>query len=301
VTVLARAVGLPAATVQLEPIRDPRVFVHNYSRPFGNWQSIVSARPLSRDQWRHGTTADNGRCTFADLSPGYWVCRSLGIDKLFRVQPGQHSDLRIDAPENTTILHGVVLARDGAPIPDAPIWKLNRRIRSASVIVAHSDQNGRFSAAVCPLATLGAFHPGLAPVAVTVPQARGSQQRHVVLQFREAGAQLTGRVLDASGRPRARGSSNPSTARVVTPGVPGPTCGEAAAPVPVVLPPVAPVFGVAGPGAGSGVVSQPGNSTRGSKAAQHVIRRGVRRIGGPGGAGLTDCTVTRKWDSSRTT
>ena len=204
VTVLVRGSGVPFAMVELEPLGDrPRLLVHHYSYPHRNWRSIEPAKPLARDRWRSGFTAVDGHCKFDNLTPGYWICRTLGIAEVFEVGAGKASSLRMVAPANTTIVQGVVLDADGLQIAAAPIWKLNRNVQTSSVVVTHSDEYGRFSAAVPPRATLGVFHPGFAPVAVTVSATEWSPQRHVVLQFEEPGASVAGRVLDAVGQPRA--------------------------------------------------------------------------------------------------
>ncbi|MCK5943369.1 MAG: sigma-70 family RNA polymerase sigma factor, partial [Planctomycetes bacterium] len=202
VTVLVHGSGAPFATVELEPLADPlRLFVHDYAYPHGNWRAIVPAEPLGRDRWRSGTTAAGGVCTFADLQPGYWVCRALGVASVFEVAPGRSSVLRLRAPANTTTVHGVVLDADGRPIADAPIWELNRRVRPSSVVVTHSDEHGRFSLTAPPRTTVGAFHPGFAPVAVTVSPRQWTPQRRVELRFVEPGASVAGQVLGPDGRP----------------------------------------------------------------------------------------------------
>lgn len=204
VVVTRGAMGLPRATVELEPLGDrPIAFVHHTKTGLDAWSETVSGRPLSPAALRTTITRNGGTASFSRLSPGWWICRAMGVDALFEVKPGEHETVKLAADPRSALVEGTVLDPDGVPLPDTPIWLMREHRSLISRVHTHSDARGHFAIAVPPFTTIGASHDAFAPVAVAIPLEESSRVREITLRFDTVGAIATGLVVDARGRPVA--------------------------------------------------------------------------------------------------
>jgi len=204
VTVRRAGVAMPRAVVTLEPLPNPpRAVVHRTSSSRGSWEHIESLRPAAPNRHKRSMTAGDGRCSFEDLTAGFWICRSLGKEAVVRIDPGKKAALELAVEPGSRLVRGLVLTANGRPVAGADVWTCREHLLRVRKVVARTDASGRFELAVAPYTTIGTVHDGYAPIGITVGRKATLPPLDLLLQFDEAGAELTGVVRDERGEPVA--------------------------------------------------------------------------------------------------
>lgn len=196
------SVRMPDAEVELEPLGDPpRAFVHDTALPGRSWRSIVPAIDNPPERLRHARTGPDGVASFEGLRPGFWVVRALGVDAVAEVRDGAIGRVAIRAAPGSRLVRGLVVDADGRALAGARVWTTLRHRRFERRDATTTDAAGRFDLTVGPHTVVGVSYPGRAPVAVAIVARDEGPPVEQVFELREAGARLSGRVVDGEGRP----------------------------------------------------------------------------------------------------
>lgn len=220
VRVRRNGVAMPAALVELEPLENPpHAIVHRTSTSRGNWERIEALRPFPSERHERRFTEGDGRCRFAELAAGFWICRVLGIEQVVRVAPGATADAVVAVEPASRLVRGLVMDAMGRAVADAPVWICREHRARSRRVVLRTDASGRFVLAVAPHTTIGALHDGYAPIATMVGRTATMPPLDLVLQFHERGAGLFGVVRDEAGEAVAGAEvevGHPSDSRIQT-------------------------------------------------------------------------------------
>ncbi|MCR9243998.1 MAG: sigma-70 family RNA polymerase sigma factor [bacterium] len=193
---------LPNAPVELEPVPESgRVFRHVTSGNRGTWYHIAAGTPAPESALRHGRTDARGERLFDRLRPGGWIVRAVGVSDVVRVDAGESADLSLAAEPRSAVVRGLVLDHTDRPLAGVDIHACREHLGAASPVVARTNAGGRFEVAVAPYTTLVARRADYAPVGAAVGRDPTVHSAEVVLRLTTAGAEVTGRVLDATGQP----------------------------------------------------------------------------------------------------
>jgi len=181
---------------------------------------LVATRDARTDESRALTTGSDGSVRLEDLPPGPVRVRLLrGAEASATLRTGRETEVTLEL-RSGVIVAGRVRDGDGAPVPGAEIWVSERYRNNLGHVLTRSDEEGAFA-----LDALGADHyvgarkPGFAPSGLRSVRGAPGDRLGLELLLVEAGAALSGTVVDRAGQPVPEawvlvGSERPASVRL---------------------------------------------------------------------------------------